>query len=366
MTPAARDRAMPWLVFAMALVVAAYPSFLSRPVTLLAPMCLLPVLILLDGDGSFRPFWLVFTLALLGWSLVSHSIMGGSFPRLVHTISMYAPFGALAFGIRRPEWLSLRFAALTVALIEVRIVVAYVAAGAEWRPWQVEDGNILVAKLNVLLPLVFLSYLKAHERGDSGVPYVALLSGGVLCAFLVLARAGFGILAMIVFIALLRLNWKGLFGLGAIAVAAWRIAPEVMLAFLKKARVIDFRPVSPRRMIWTEAFEAVRGSPWFGVGPGNSERALQKSQCYHAHNSVVQATLENGWPGGLPILGLTLYLAALAARLLWQGGRSTYWGLSLLAYIVFSMVSAPIQLSEFTLAVVLVVMAVRDPERVAG
>ncbi|MEO6323510.1 MAG: hypothetical protein ABIQ65_02675, partial [Thermoanaerobaculia bacterium] len=119
MTPAARDRAMPLVILVMALVVAAYPSFVSHPVTLLAPMGLLPVLILLGGDGSFRPFWLVFTLALLGWSLVSHSIMGGSFSGLVHTISMYAPIGALAFRTRRPEQLALRFAALTVALIEV-------------------------------------------------------------------------------------------------------------------------------------------------------------------------------------------------------------------------------------------------------
>lgn len=356
----ARELAVRCIVVVMAFVAAGYPTFIADEITLVAPMFLLPAFALLQGDGARRLPWLAVCGALLGWSLLSHVMMGGTFNHLVHTVAMYAPFAALAFRVRRVDRLVLWFAVITVLLLEVRVVVAFVAAGGEWRPWQVAEGNMLAAKLNVLLPVTFVAMLAAGDRGEARAPYFVLLGMGALCVMLILSRAGIGLLAAMCVIALVRWNWRSLIGVGGLALTAWAIAPGAVQAFLVKARFASYQPIAPRRMIWAEAFEAWRASPWFGVGPGNSSRTLVKTQNYHAHNDLVQATLETGWPVGLLLLGVMVYVAALAGRLLWWGGRSMFWGLSLLVYLAAAVVSAPLTRPDFTLSVILVLMAARE------
>jgi O-antigen ligase len=356
----ARDLAVRCIVIAMAFVAAGYPTFVADEITLVAPMFLLPAFVFLQRDGAPRLAWLVLSGALLAWSFLSHVLMGGEFTRLIHTFAMYAPFAVLAFRVRQPARLVLWFAVIAVLLLEVRIVFAFVAAGGEWRPWQVDDGNMLATKLNVLLPVVFVSMLAARDRGEARAPYLVLLGTGALCVILILSRAGIGLLAAICVAALVRWNWRSLIGVGGLALTAWAFAPGAVWAFLSKARFVDFAPIAPRRMIWAEAFDAWRASPWFGVGPGNSSRTLVKTQNYHAHNDVIQATLETGWPVGLLLAGVMAYLATLAVRLFLWGGRSMFWGLSLFAGLADTVVSAPLTRPDFTLSVILVLMVARE------
>jgi O-antigen ligase len=81
---------------------------------------------------------------------------------------------------------------------------------------------------------------------------------------------------------------------------------------------------------------------------------------------LVQALLEAGWPGALLYVALSAYIVVLAARLLRQRGRDSLWALPLLAYIGFSVVSAPIQRPDFSMALVLVIMAARTHVRPRG
>ena len=214
----------------------------------------------------------------------------------------------------------------------------------------------------VLLPLVLVERLRPPRRRSTGAVLVMLLGVGVLSLCMVQSRAGIGLLLGMVLVGLARTSWRALAFVGAAALTVWFLASEAILSLLERTRFIDSVASAPRQEIWKVAFDAMGKSPLLGVGPGNGDEALSQIPAPHAHNSFVQTALELGWPGAILIAGLLGYILYLAARLLWQGGRVTLWGLSLLAYLGVSFVSSPIVRPDFTLALVLVMLASRDHE----
>lgn len=361
-TTSRRDVALLGLICAMGLVTAGYPTYVAHEITLLAPIPLLVCLLLLTDARLTAPVWLIFVGVLEGWVVLSHLAMGGSATSLIHTLGTFAPFAVLAFRIRRPDRVAIHFAVVTVAMLELRVTGSFLRAGGHWRPWQVYEGNDLAARLNVLLPLVLVERLRPPRRRSTGAVLVMLLGVGVLSLCMVQSRAGIGLLLGMVLVGLARTSWRALAFVGAAALTVWFLASEAILSLLERTRFIDSVASAPRQEIWKVAFDAMGKSPLLGVGPGNGDEALSQIPAPHAHNSFVQTALELGWPGAILIAGLLGYILYLAARLLWQGGRVTLWGLSLLAYLGVSFVSSPIVRPDFTLALVLVMLASRDHE----
>lgn len=357
-----RDVGLPLLIAAMGLVAAGYPSYVSHPITLLAPVPLLVALLLIDDGRLESPGWIVSVAALMTWSVLLYLAMAGTGSGLVHSLAMYAPFAALAFRIKRPQAVALVFAVVTTTSLSARVIASWVHSGAEWLPWQVDEGNDLAARLNLLLPLVLIVWLgEPAARRVVRVLLLVLFAAGVTSVVLTQERAGIGVLVVLFLIGLARTNWKALLAVGAAALAAGLVASRSIVNALERMRFVNFRPShATRPEIWSVALEATGESSWLGVGPGNSGDALRALGGGHAHNGLVQSALEAGLPGALMFAGLAIYLVVLAARLLRQGGQDTLWALSLLAYLGFSMVSAPLQRPDFTLALVLVIMAARE------
>gem|GEM_PF-3071123 len=357
-----RDVGLLLLIAGMGLVASGLISYVAHPITLLAPVPLLVGLLLLDHARLTSPVWLVSVAALMTWTVLLYLAMDGTATGLVHSLAMYAPFAALAFRIERPEPVAFAFAVVAATLLSIRVVVSWVWAGAVWLPWQVYEGNDLASRLNVLLPVVLaLWFAVPPERRWERFLLLVLLGEGVTSIVLTQQRAGLGVLAVLVVLGLARTSWKALVGVGVATIAAWLVLSQSITSMLERIRIVNFDPSNATRPeIWTVALDATRESSWLGVGPGNSDDALRELGGGHAHNGLVQSALESGLLGALLFGALAVYLLALAARLYRQGGQNTLWALSLLAYLGFSIVSAPIQRPDFTLALVVVVMAARE------
>jgi O-antigen ligase len=363
-----RDGRLLMVIAGMCLVTAGYPSYVAHPVTLLAPVPLLVMLVLLDDGRLTSLIWIAAVSAMMIWTVLVYLAMAGTATGLIHSLAMYAPFAALAFHITRAERIALVFAVGTTALLCVRVVASFVRAGAQWVPWQVYEGNELSARLNVLLPLVLVAWhtVPGDRRRSRGL-LLLLLAAGILSIVLAQERAGLGTLAILLFLGAARTNWRWLIGAGAAALAAWLVASQSIVSVLERVRFVNFVPShAGRPEIWNVAIDATRRSSWLGVGPGNSGDALRSVGDDHAHNSLVQTTLEAGWLGALLVAGLAVYLIVLATRLFLRGGQDTLWALSLLAYVGFSVISSPIQRPDFTIAVVLVIMVGREHVRTRG
>jgi O-antigen ligase len=350
------------LIGGMGLVAAGYPTYVLHPITLLAPVPLLLALLVLDDARLASPAWVVWVLALMAWTVLLYLAMAGTTRGLAYSLSMYAPFAVLSFRIRRPEPVALVFAVATTTLVSARILASWFNAGAKWVPWQVYEGNELASRLNILLPLVLVALLALPAaRRRERLLLLLLFAAGVTTIVLTQERAGLGVLAVLVLIGLARNQRKALVGVGVAALSGWLLASRSIVAALEHLRFVNFVPSNASRPeIWSAALDASRESAWLGVGPGNSVDALREVDVVHAHNGLVQSALEAGWPGALSYAALSIYVIVLALRLLRQDGQDTLWALSLLAYVGFSVISAPIQRPDSTLVLVLVVMAARE------
>jgi len=356
------------VIVGMAVVTSGLLSYFAHPVTLLAPVPLLAALLLLRDARLTSPIWIVSIAAAMIWAVLLYLAMAGTTRGLIYTLAMYAPFAALAYCIRRPVPVALSFAVVTTTLVSVRVLVSWLHAGAEWRAWTVYEGNDLASRLNVLLPLVLIARIElpTDKRLERGL-LLLLVAAGVTSIVLTQERAALGVLVILVLIGLARNHWRSLPLVGAAALAVWLAASQSILALLERMRFVNFTPSNASRSeIWAVALDAVRESSWLGVGPGNSGAALREVGGGHAHNGLLQSALEAGWPGAAAYAALIIYLTVLAARLLRQGGMETVWALPLLAYMGFSVVSAPIQRPDSTLALVLVVMSARAQIRPRG
>jgi O-antigen ligase len=346
----------------MCIVAAGYPSYIAHPVTLLAPAPLLVALVLFDDGRLVAPVWIALVAAMVTWTTLLYLAMDGTVGGLGHSMSMYAPFAALAFRIKRPERIAIVFAIGTTTLVCIRMIASYVRSGGRWVPWQVYEGNEMSARLNMLLPLVLVALLTTpRDRRWARALLVALLAAGVASVVLAQERAGLGVLAVLILVGLVRTNWRWLIVVGAAGLAAWVVASQSIVSVLERVRLVNFVPSNASRPeIWHIAVDGLRGSSWLGVGPGNSADALREVGGGHAHNNVVQTALEAGWPGAIAAAGLTAYVIVLAVRLLWRGGQETLWALSLSAYLGFSIISSPIVRPDFSLALILVIMVARE------
>lgn len=357
-----RDAPLLVLIVVMSVVTAGYPSYLVHPVTLLAPVPLLVALLLLDDARFTSPIWIGLVGAMAVWTVLLYLAMTGRVNGLVYSLSMYLPFAALAFRIRRPEPVALTFAVITSTLVSIRAVASFVHSGADLVPWEVYEGNQLAAELTVLLPLVIVAGLALPaEWRKTRLLLAAVVVGGLVSIVVNLGRAGLGALVILLLLGLARTSWRTLLVVGVAGLAAAAVMSSSIVSLLERIRFVHFVPSNASRPeIWSVATDALRRTAWLGVGPGNSGEALRQVGGGHAHNNLVQTALETGWPGALLMAGLTVYLIVLAARLLWRGGDGTLWALSLIGYVLYSIVSSPIQRPDFTLALVLVVLVARE------
>jgi O-antigen ligase len=356
------DRGLLILIAAMAVVAAGYPSYLFHPVTLLAPVVLLAALLVVDKGRLTQPVWLIATAALLLWTVLLFLAMAGTANGLIFSVAMYSPFAALAYRIRRPESTVLIFAVAASALLSIRVLASWFHSGAQWLPWKVYEGNDLSSRLVLLLPVVLVAWQSLPSRRRwARWALLMLVAVGVASIVLTQHRAGLVMLVVLFVIWLARTNWKALGVVAAGVVVASVVAWQPLLAALERVRLVNFKnSAATRPEIWRVALDAWRESSWLGVGPGNTATALGTVDDVHAHNGLLQAGLEAGWPGAVLYACLVVYLFVLSVRLLRLGGKCTLWALPLLAYIGFSILSAPLQRPDLTLALVLVVFAARE------
>lgn len=350
------------VVALMAVVAAGYPSYLSHPITLLAPIPLLVALLLIDRDRMVQPVWLFTVGALVIWCVLLYLAMDGTGYGLIHSVAMYAPFAALAFLLKRTRAVVLVFAALASALLGIRVLASWVGSGAELAPWTVYEGNDLAPRLVMLLPLVLVAWHSLPgDRRTARVGLVAVAALSVAGIVVTMQRAAFAVLAVLIVIWLARTKWQALAAIAASGLVAFLLVRQPIMAALEQARFVDYKASSATRPeIWQTAINAWGDTSWLGVGPGNSDFALRSVDNVHAHNGLIQSGLEAGFLGAIMFLGLVGYLLMLAFQLIRKGGQNTLWALPLLAYIGFSVFSAPLQRPDFTLVLVLAIFGARD------
>ena len=350
------------VVALMAVVAAGYPSYLSHPITLLAPIPLLVALLIIDRDRMVQPVWLFAVGALVIWCVLLYLAMDGTGYGLIHSVAMYAPFAALAFLLKRTRAVVLVFAALASALLGIRVLASWVGSGAELAPWTVYEGNDLAPRLVMLLPLVLVAWHSLPgDRRTARVGLVAVAALSVAGIVVTMQRAAFAVLAVLIVIWLARTKWQALAAIAAAGLVAFLLVRQPIMAALEQARFVDYKASSATRPeIWQTAINAWGDTSWLGVGPGNSDFALRSVDNVHAHNGLIQSGLEAGFLGAILFLGLVGYLLMLAFQLIRKGGQNTLWALPLLAYIGFSVFSAPLQRPDFTLVLVLAIFGARD------
>lgn len=350
------------VVALMAVVAAGYPSYLSHPITLLAPIPLLVALLLIDRDRMVQPVWLFTVGALVIWCVLLYLAMDGTGYGLIHSVAMYAPFAALAFLLKRTRAVALVFAVLASALLGIRVLASWVGSGAELAPWTVYEGNDLAPRLVMLLPLVLVAWHSLPgDRRTARVGLVVVAALSVAGIVVTMQRAAFAVLAVLIVIWLARTKWQALAAIAAAGLVAFLLVRQPIMAALEQARFVDYKASSATRPeIWQTAINAWGDTSWLGVGPGNSDFALRSVDNVHAHNGLIQSGLEAGFLGAILFLGLVGYLLMLAFQLIRKGGQNTLWALPLLAYIGFSVFSAPLQRPDFTLVLVLAIFGARD------
>ncbi|MEY3458869.1 MAG: O-Antigen ligase [Planctomycetota bacterium] len=247
-------------------------------------------------------------------------------------------------------------------------VIYFGFQGDAFEAWKISNpsgaGNLMAAQINMTIPLVIGFIVSASFQGK--ILWSMLLSANILAVFLVMSRNGIGSLLALLILYLL-FNHKRLAVCVLIPTILLAIFPHlitqnpIIRPILVHLRVMDFKPVAPRSLIWDLSAQHIAEHPVFGVGPGKTRVALSILDINHAHNNVIQVALETGIPSALLYLCVVAAMLSLPARAAFRDQRTFLPTLGILAYMSYSLTAGPLVFPSATFMLAACVNEARYP-----
>lgn len=333
-------------------------SYISHPLTVVGGcvVCLIMAgFAIIHPASKVHPVFLFCGLAMAVLTLLSAEANRSDHSSTIHVISCY--LAMLSMGFSSPSLST--FCRKLILINNVFITFWIIAQGAQgnaFQAWKITNpagaSNLMAAQINMSIPFVI-------EAIISATMVRRLLWGGVLClnmlaVLLVMSRNGIGTM-LVLMVLYVMFNKKRLAVCVLTPIILLAMFPEVITRssvirpLLVQIRVLDYKPVAPRSLIWEIAGEHISQQPMLGVGPGKAQVALAVLDTNHAHNNIVQIALETGLPSA------TLYMM-LVAGMLYLPGRAVFMDkatflptLGILAYHAYSITAGPIVLPTATL-----------------
>ena len=321
-----------------------------------AATCILVLIVcILQPRSRIYPAFLILPVIMSIMCLVSSEATIAPSSSTMHILFCYVAW--LAFGGTSPilsgffRQLILYTATLLVALVLIQTIRA-----GTIRTWTVtgfaSGANLVAAQLNLVLPMIV--YLAMQSTGMRRVLFTAFALITAFSVICVGSRNGIGsLLIMLVMFGLF--NHKKIAAVTCMLISVMFLyIDEIMqnsavMAVLVRFRFAKYQSRNPRSMIWAICKEHIWNSPWFGIGPGNSDVALGVIDIGHAHNNVIQIALECG----LVVAGLYCALMVLLLRLpalaVFRSRQSFVLCLSIVGYCLYSVTDNPIHHPQATL-----------------
>lgn len=345
-----------------ALLTTGITSLISHPLTMTggaAASVGFAALGLLSRGARIHPGYVVAPPLMALLVLVSSEYNISPVSSTIHLLSCYVAFLGLAGTFPEFSEFCQRVCVLTY-LILVAVVLGQTVRSGTISSWNVKGaagtGNLMAAQLNMTMPLILL--LLRESTGIRRFLLRGLVGLGMLAVISVGSRNGIGSLLILLTLASLFRHRKLALLLCSLIALTLVYSQELMesrpvAALLTRFRFVGYQASRPRSQIWSVCLDLIRESPWLGVGPGATDRALEVLDVNHAHNNYLQTSLESGLPVGLimclMIAGLLNipFAAALTSR------RAFLLSLSIVAYVVQSLTEASVHLPQQTLLLAL-------------
>jgi len=310
---------------------------------------------LLSRRAAISPAFLFGAIAMSVLALVSSEANCSPFSSTIHVLACYVALGGLACA--SPDMSSFCRQVIMSTNLLLTVWVLYQGFGVrELNAWQISNpsgaGNLMAAQINMTLPFVLLLIHKSN--GARKTLFLVLLSLNCCAVFLVMSRNGIG--GMLIILTLYFMyNHKRLAVLaaggivGIISCLDRIIQLPWIYDLLVRLRIIGFKPVAPRSLIWDVAFDYISGNPALGVGPGKPKKLLAVIDIYHAHNNFIQVALETGIPAAAIFTLLILGLLWLCGKSVLRSREESLATLPILAYLSYSWTGTPLAYPGATL-----------------
>ena len=351
------------LAFVMAFITSGFASLVSHAATLMVPSVLILIVVISAWTrtrGWTHPLWMFAPVTLILVAILSANQTNAEIPSLIHAVGMFVPWFGLAMCTRQTDRIMRAYILMCSALL-IGMVAWLAVHLEEVRAWQISGvagcGNLVACQINMVLPLLIL-YSSGVTETQRRFMY-SLVGVGALCVILIMSRSGVASL-LCCGVLLLMINHRRIgIPLATVIVGLAVFKPDVLHneavhEVLQKFRLVSYEPTYARGLIWDVAGDAWAESPLLGVGPGNASHVLGGVgvQVNHAHNNVLQLSLEMGSIAGGLLLAFSIYAGIVASRLILGGREDLLCGLSLLPYLVYSITASPIQHPEMSLLLV--------------
>ncbi len=310
---------------------------------------------LLSHRASIHPVFALGTLALSLLCLISSESSAASVSSTIHIFSCYVATIALACSSQDLSSFC-RHLIFGNNLLLTGWVFFQAFQATELRAWAISNpsgtGNLMAAQINMTLPFVLM---KIHDTtGTSRLGWQGLLCLNCVAVFLVMSRNGIG--AMLIILTLYVLfNHKrmAVVLIGFIGTTTLFMDQLFQIPWFRhlliRYRIIGFKPVAPRSLIWEISSWHIQKNPWLGVGPGEPRKYLATLDIYHAHNNIVQVAFETGIPSAVIYTVMIALLLVLPLRTM-MGDRRTFMAtLPILAYFSYSWTGSPLSFPAATL-----------------
>ncbi len=330
---------------------------------------------LVSRNAIVYPAFLFGAFAMSAIALVSSEANVAPFSSTIHVVSCYVAL--MGFGFASPGMSTFCRRVMMYSNLLLTAWILYQGFGVkELRAWQISNpsgnANLMAAQINMTLPLILR---QIHERKSTEkLLLVILLSLNCVAVFLVMSRSGIG--GMLIILTLYVLfNYKRWALLAGGAIAGIFVSLDSIIQIplihnlLVSFRVVGFKPVAPRSLIWDIAFDHISRRPLLGVGPGQPRKMLAVIDIYHAHNNFIQIALETGIPTALIFTFLVILLLWLCGRTVFGTRNEFLATLPILAYLSYSWTGTPLAYPGATLLLAVCVhearMVVRNQEQSA-
>ena len=333
-------------------------SAVSHELTLLggAAACVLFALNgLLSDRASIHPVFGLGAVALSLLCLISSESSAASVSSTIHILSCYVATVALACSSPDLSVFCRQLIFGNNLLLTVWVLFQAVQA-TELRAWAISNpsgtGNLMAAQINMTLPFVLM---KIHDTvGTRRLGWQCLLGLNCLAVFLVMSRNGIGAMLIILTLYVLfnhkRMALMLIAMIGTTTVFLDQLAQIPWIRqLLIRYRIIGFKPVAPRSLIWEISSWHIQKNPWLGVGPGEPRRYLATLDIYHAHNNIIQVAFETGIPSAAIYTLMIGLLLLLPVRTMLGDRRTFMTTLPILAYFAYSWTGSPLSFPAATL-----------------
>jgi len=356
------------VVLIMVILITGITSVVSHPLTLLgsaAASLLFTATCLVNPTCRFRPGYLVAVVALGTICLLSSEQNVSPLSSTIHILACYVSLAGFAVYVPEFSMFCRRVSILTFGILCVWVLVQTIQAGAIGS-WTVTGtagaGNLMAAQLNMTLPFILSMAINSQGAKKTGLLLFAF--AGMFAIVCVGSRNGIGSLLITLVLIGLFNNLKS-----AIAVCTFLVTILLMsdnllrlpfvASFLARFRFVGYKSSAPRSLIWSLSSDYIQRYPWFGIGPGRSEKVLAVIDINHAHNNLVQIALESGIPAAIIALLVFASLLKLPATGLFRSRQTFLMCLPVLPYIAQSFTDIPIHQPQQTLLLVLCVCTAR-------